>query len=782
MAELSCVRRAMVLVLAAAGLVCAAGRSEAAPAGGGAQKLSLVRDGASDYVILLSKDASPSEEWAARDLVDHIRQMSGAVLPIVPERDVIPEKAIIIGDSGAARSLGVVVGSADLGSDGFILRTVGNRLVIAGGRLRGTMYGVYEFLEKLGCRWWFPGASTIPSSRTIEVPPLDECQVPVFEYRDMLYGDMDDSEEAMLFRARNKINGGFYKSMKPEYGGTWQFDTLVHSYGRLMPASTYFSSHPEYYALVNGRRSPSQPDFSNPEVVKIMAEAIMKELAEHPEWRHVTIGQNDNNGYCQCDGCKALAEKYGSLGGMQLHFAKEVSKIVRQKYPDIDINVPAYRWSRKPPTGIQPDEKSVITLCSIECNFGQPLAEGYPRENAEFRDDIVGWSQLAPKLYIWDYTTNFSHYILPYPNYYVLAPNLKFFADHKVRGYMAQGSHTTKHGQMAPLSIWILAKALWNPDADGKALTREFCLGYYGKEAGEFVLEYLDLLHDAIARGRTPIWCTRRTYLSAPYLSPELVAKGDRLFRLAEGAAKDDPEVLKRIQADHVPLLYVMVKRAGEMIPAATRLTPGLTLATVGKEFADYARAANIDLVAEGGGTAARLYEWASEYGRRKTADPRFDLPAEVQVLPVGSYRFIQAAQLDQRMAALRKAEGASDGWAQAVTSPGWSIQHRFAAPWGFEVGKRYRLFIRAKATAQADANADALTVGIYVAPPLRRTCSRSIKASEVNGQWQVYDVGVWRVPEDGGSFYIATGRSGVSDAYLDCMWLVEEPADAAGP
>ena len=742
----------------------------------------LVENGMSSYAIVLSKDASPSEQCAAQDLADHIRQMSGAVLQVQPEGATVPERAILIGDSAAVRSLGIAVDGAELGDDGFILKTVGARVAIAGGRLRGTMYGVYALLEKLGCRWWYPGASTIPSLKTIDIPPLDERQVPAFEYRDMLYGDMDDSEEAMLFRARNRINGGFYKSMKAQYGGTWQFDTLVHSYGRLMPAGMYFADHPEYYALANGRRTQSQPDFSNPDVVRIMADSIMRELAEHPEWRHVTIGQNDNNGYCQCDGCKALAEKYDSLGGMQLHFAKEVSKIVRQKYPDVDINVPAYRWSRKPPTGIRPDEKGVITLCSIECNFGQPLAEGYPRENEEFRDDIVGWSKLAPKLYIWDYTTNFTHYILPYPNYYVLAPNLKFFADHKVRGYMAQGSHTTNHGQMAPLSIWILARALWNPDADGKALTREFCLGYYGEEAGRLVLDYLDLLHDGIARERTPIWCTRGTYLSAPYLSPELMAKGDSLLRRAEAAAKGEPEVLKRIQADHVPILYVMIKRADTMIPAAAALTRGLTAATVGRELSEYARAANMTNVAEGGGTGAPFYDWALDYGALKARGPAADMPDEVKRLAPGTYRFLQAGQLDQRMAALKKVEGATDGWAQAVTSPGWSIQHRFAAPWDFEVGKSYRFFVRAKATADADPTADALTVGIYVRPPLPRTCSRSIKASEVNGRWQVYDVGPWKPTEEGGTFYIATGRSGVSAAYLDCMWLVEEPAGPAAP
>jgi hypothetical protein len=35
--------------------------------------LPLVTDGRSDYVIILSPQASPSERWAAQELADHIR-------------------------------------------------------------------------------------------------------------------------------------------------------------------------------------------------------------------------------------------------------------------------------------------------------------------------------------------------------------------------------------------------------------------------------------------------------------------------------------------------------------------------------------------------------------------------------------------------------------------------------------------------------------------------------------------------------------------------------------
>lgn len=765
-------------LLALAGAVAVFGGPVPAGAQEKAAPIELVKDGKSDYVVVLAKDAGPSEKWAAKDFVDHIKKMSGAELPIreEPNREnglpylLTATKVVYVGNSAYLGQPGVPLG-AGCGPEDFFLLAAKTNVLIVGGRPRGAMYGVYTLLEKLGCRWWYPGASTIPQMKNITIPALNEQQKPVLEYRDYLYGDIYDGEEDQLFRARNKVNGGFYKTLKPEYGGVWTFDTLVHSYERLMPADKYFDKHPEYFGLVKGKRTRHQPCFSNPEVVKIMAEALIAELGQHPEWKFVTVGQNDNNNYCQCEQCAALFRKYESGAGAQLHFAKEVAAIVRRKFPDVWINVPAYHWTRKPPKGIAPEAKSFTTLCSIECNFGQPLAEGWPRENADFKADLIGWSEVAPRLLVWDYTTNFRHYILPYPNYYVLAPNVKFLADHKVRGYMAQGSHTTRHGQFAPLCLWVLAKAMWDPNADGTKLVEEFCLGYYGPRAGKLVLEYANLLHGAIAKDRVPIWDSRKTLLSAPYLSPELMAQGDALFRRAEAAVKDDPELLKRVQADHVPVLYVLMRRAGEMFPAAAKATPDLTMAEIGKNLAEYAKAAGVNRVAEGD-TAEALFQWAADYGPKKTADPAFDLPPEVRKLDGAKVYFLQAAQLDEMVKYLQKADGASDGWAQKLPNSKWSVTRQLNPPWGVREGRTYRLFIRAKATADANAGREAISACIST-PPLPLTCHRVIRPAEVNGQWQVYDIGPWKAGKEGGRF-LAFAGPGIREAYLDCLWLVE--------
>ncbi len=163
----------MVLCLAAA-LVAAA------PARGA---ITLADGERSDYVIYLAQDASAPEEQAARELQSYLERISGCRLPIERGEDP-PQKAVLIGEVG--RLAGVDVQAEGLEDavhrratgeqgEGFVIRTVGSRLVIAGIIPRATLYGVYEFLEQLGCRFFTmdPDDEVVPERKGLVVPPTD---------------------------------------------------------------------------------------------------------------------------------------------------------------------------------------------------------------------------------------------------------------------------------------------------------------------------------------------------------------------------------------------------------------------------------------------------------------------------------------------------------------------------------------------------------------------------------------------------------------------------------
>ena len=115
--------------------------------------LILSQNGKSGYTIVIGAEASPSERHGAEELQNFLEQMSGARLPISTEPR---HKMVLVGNSAALETLNLEIPFQELGPEGFVLKTAGRHLVIAGGRLRGSMYGVYTFLEKLGCRWFAP--------------------------------------------------------------------------------------------------------------------------------------------------------------------------------------------------------------------------------------------------------------------------------------------------------------------------------------------------------------------------------------------------------------------------------------------------------------------------------------------------------------------------------------------------------------------------------------------------------------------------------------------------
>src|SRR5208282_3841785 len=167
-------------VLSGVGMATGGIRVQAASTDGSRKTLVLTKQGKSTYSILISEAAPPSEQRAAGELQRFIEEMTGAQLPIITDAVEPGGDLVLVGDSNQVRKLGLNIPFDTLGAEGFVLRTAGEHLVIAGGKPRGTMYGVYTFLDRLGCRWFTTEVSVIPKKPTLVIKPLNESQKPAF--------------------------------------------------------------------------------------------------------------------------------------------------------------------------------------------------------------------------------------------------------------------------------------------------------------------------------------------------------------------------------------------------------------------------------------------------------------------------------------------------------------------------------------------------------------------------------------------------------------------------
>ncbi len=397
-----------------------------------AGELVLIENGKSAYQIVLADNTSLSTRHGAEELQMFLEQIGGVKLPIVSDQRPQSPKEIILGDNAHLRNLGVTIDFPALGKEGYVIRSVGESLVIAGGQLRGNMYGVYGFLDDhLGCRWFAPGVIRIPKSARLAIGAIDDRQVPALEYREPFLVDCMDGD----WCARNRMNSSSGR-LDAKHGGKVQISSLAHTFDYLVPPAKYFSTHPEYFAMVNGKRVKDNTQLccTNPDVMRLCTEAIRKLMREQPQNIVFSVSQNDCDNHCECPNCQALARREGSQMGPVLQLVNHVAEGVEKEFPDKIVETLAYQWTRHPVKNMRPRPNVVIMLCSIECCFSHPLATCDSPQNKAFRADIEAWAKVAPRLWIWNYATDFAAYLLPFPNQRVRGPNIRFFVSAQCEG------------------------------------------------------------------------------------------------------------------------------------------------------------------------------------------------------------------------------------------------------------------------------------------------------------------------------------------------------------
>src|SRR5262249_14102088 len=152
---------------------------------------------------------------------------------------------------------------------------------------------VSTLLQRLGCRWYFPGETweVIPQRPTIAIK-LDERQKPSFPVgRHIWYGFGAYAPNARDFKEWNRHNrmGG---PAPVQIGHTW--------FG--LQAKRDFKEHPDWFALVNGERKTSKPCYSHPDVIKQAIRHGLERAAAGDTM--ITMSPPDGLGFCECERCR----------------------------------------------------------------------------------------------------------------------------------------------------------------------------------------------------------------------------------------------------------------------------------------------------------------------------------------------------------------------------------------------------------------------------------------------------------------------------------------------
>ncbi|MEO8962038.1 MAG: DUF4838 domain-containing protein [Ginsengibacter sp.] len=502
------------------------------------------------YRIAIDDKASESERWAAFELQHWLSEISGIYFPIQNLFQPHEGPQIVLGYNDVIKNKTGLAKPVDLDESYHYFSSEADIFIYGGGQ-RGTMYGVMAFLEnEFGCRWYTPSVTLIPKRKESRFGIYEHAESPGIRVRNDFYFEAFDP----VWAARNKMNGRMTYMDQP--GGVDAY-WAVHTFYPLMPPSEFYEKHPEYYSLIDGKRiyERAQLCLSNPDVLRIITERVKNKMRESPEYLIYSVSQNDWRNPCQCDKCQAIVKKEEAESGIMIWFVNQIAKSVEKEFPDKFIGTLAYQYTRTPPKKVRPQKNVVVRLCPIEACVSHDL-KSCP-QNQSFMQDMKVWSSIAPHLYIWDYVVNFAHYIMPYPNFNVLQPNIKTFRENNAIGIMEQAAYQSRGGEFSELKSYLISRLLWNPVCNVEEVISDFMYGYYGR-SGKYVRQYFDLLN---------ILITPDTHMHIglkpddKIFSKNLVEASLLIFEKAEKVADND-EILMRVQMTSLPILYLKCKRS----------------------------------------------------------------------------------------------------------------------------------------------------------------------------------------------------------------------------
>lgn len=424
----------------------------------------VARQGKQVAVIALLHE-TPLLKDAASELQFWLHEVSGAKLPIVTvnpkQLTSANQPLIVLATAEDVPEFARKERLTDLNPEGFVIKSDGSKLWLVGNTDLAVRHAVFALLEGLGCRWLMPDPiwTVVPSHKDIIVK-MYRREEPAFSYRRIWYGwgprtpKLQADYEAWM--KRNRQHGYF-----PVNCG--------HAYEVYVPRSL-FKEHPEWFALVNGKRQPTQICVTNPEVQKRVIDGVLSLFRQNPNLNMASVEPNDGGGYCECENCSKL----GSVSNQVFLLANLVAKAVRREFPEKWVGLYAYAYHSDPPDF--PIERGVYVQ----------VTTGFRYTKLTFEEQVNAFRKLGAGVGVYDY---FSVYPWDFDLPGAAKAGRVYELAEAIRHYWRLGA-TTYDAESScnwgpnGLGYWVAAKLMWNPNQNVKALVRDFCNSAFGKAAG----------------------------------------------------------------------------------------------------------------------------------------------------------------------------------------------------------------------------------------------------------------------------------------------------------
>ncbi len=468
--------------------------------------------------IVQPAGAGETELFAAQELQRYLKQITGENPPIIAQAPADAACLILDKPEGAEQAL--------LGEEGYILRTRNDDLLLLGGGKRGTLYAVYDFLERLGCRWYYPDQAdeVVPRKSTADVirymqSGIEVREVPDFSVRMYQFLIYDLGPEGTPFSdavmgtmpgivdwmAKNRMNiFQLAIDLHPVVFTHWpHFRKLVPEMRKrgiipgmgghclfLFLSEDDFKKNPDWRPMVNGQRTHlGQFCTGNEDAVRHYIDNMIRFLKENPDIEYFAPWPNDAAGWCECPLCRDT-----SSDDRVMNLSNRVYTELKKAAPHVRYTHFAYQAHMAPPERERPLPGLTVTLCTHSRDLAVPFDD--PRTKPEFRDTFAQWNKLCkeadcPFVFHGKYARHwglFGWHPLPLP---ILETDSRWFREQGLAGFELPIAYIGRRTKS--FNLHVLCKLMWQTTADVENICQDYFRQFYLDQAGTMRRAYGDV-------------------------------------------------------------------------------------------------------------------------------------------------------------------------------------------------------------------------------------------------------------------------------------------------
>lgn len=459
----------------------------------------LLKDGKTDYTIVLPDEATAREVTAGMELQTLFQEATGVTLQIVTDKEVTlssDSQYISIGATSLRDAAGVDIKPAVLGESGVRIVTEGKSVFLSGAEDFGTLYSVYEFLSQtLSFEYYFTDFYKLDKEvKDIKLMKYNIIDVPDMQYRTASYGYISGSQ--------TNINRMRMRPFVEFFAGS-----AFHNSFWLLPPATYKETHPKWYSTDGTQLSyTAQGDEAELILMKqTIAEKLMATLIREPNKHMITITMQDTQTWDSSQATMDLYEIYKAHSAALVMFCNDVNKIIRDWFDseegseyarELEILFFAYHRTNAAPVNYDAETDTYTPINGLVCDEGVSVifaetdgdyTHGMPEiENDRIYRNLKGWQVVSPKFNFWFYGTNFNNYLIPYNSFNAMPQNYKVALESDTLWVFEQGQ-VDQAGAATGWSIlkgYLASKLSWNVNYNYQELIEDFFDNYFG-EASE---------------------------------------------------------------------------------------------------------------------------------------------------------------------------------------------------------------------------------------------------------------------------------------------------------